>query len=205
MLRVSGVLKHLQVQHYEKGKVIFKEGDKGEVAYLLEKGKVQISRNVDGKTKAVANLGPVTIFGEMALFLEDGKRTATATVVEDAEIVILTKEGLEQLMMETPASLGSIFRVFAQRLKNTTQMALKYPRLDLAVAHMLHLFTLQGQTALDHQTLLEKSSSIFNAKLEQVQKAMDSLKKVDAIKVDEAAGSVTFSADSLKNYIALQQ
>ena len=52
---------------FPKGKVLFKEGDPGLEAFLVEKGKVLILKKGTEAPIIVASLGPGALFGEMAI------------------------------------------------------------------------------------------------------------------------------------------
>lgn len=62
---------------FEAGQRIFKEGDEGDVAYVIESGEVEISFRRDGKTIPISVVRKGDMIGEMAL-LDPGPRSATA-------------------------------------------------------------------------------------------------------------------------------
>ena len=60
---------------YAKGSLIIKEGDVGSIVYVMEEGKVEVSR--EGKFLSVMSAGK--LFGELAI-LYNCKRTASVKV-----------------------------------------------------------------------------------------------------------------------------
>ena len=71
--------------HFEKGHVLFHEGDSGEDMFIIQSGKVAIKKRVkDGGDATLAVLEKGDFFGEMAL-LERLPRSATAEVIEDGQ------------------------------------------------------------------------------------------------------------------------
>ena len=89
-----------------KHNVIFTEGSRGDEAYLLVDGKVEISGSVDGRKKVFAVLQPVAMFGEMAVFLEDHGRTATAIALEDCKLVVLNRDDLQGYIDSSPPAIS---------------------------------------------------------------------------------------------------
>ena len=54
------------VREFETSDVIFSEGSPGDTAYVLKAGRVEIFTRTNGKKIVLAELTPITIFGEMA-------------------------------------------------------------------------------------------------------------------------------------------
>jgi predicted MFS family arabinose efflux permease len=69
------------------GDVVFRQGDAGDLFYLVENGRFEIA--VDGEK--VADASPGEAFGEIAL-LRDVPRTATVTAVEDSTLLALERD-----------------------------------------------------------------------------------------------------------------
>ena len=144
-----------------KHNVIFNEGSKGEEAYLLVDGKVEISGSVDGRKKVFAVLKPVSIFGEMALFLEDQGRTATAIALEDSKVVVLNRDDLEGYINDAPPAISAMLNVMVTRLKATTKKALRAPNVPLGIVRILDLFSLNGKNDVFYDSAVRHMSDIF--------------------------------------------
>ena len=69
------------------GEAIVTQGDDGDLVYVIEAGRVSISR--DGE--ALGELGPDDVFGELALLL-DVPRTATVTASEPVLLRTLARD-----------------------------------------------------------------------------------------------------------------
>ena len=80
--------------HFADGKVIFRQGAKGDVGYVVRSGKVRIFRESGGVETTLATLGIGEFFGEMAL-LQDLPRSASAQAVGDVDLTIVSREGFE--------------------------------------------------------------------------------------------------------------
>lgn len=101
---------------YEKGSVIFNEGDPGTMMYGVLKGRVQIS-----KGDAVIGIIPEgKCFGAMS-FLLSTTRTATATALENVELVGISSENIDKMMNEYPEFVIEILREIAARLREANK------------------------------------------------------------------------------------
>jgi len=89
---------------FPKGKVLFKEGEPGLEAFLVEKGKVLILKKGTEAPIIVASLGPGALFGEMAI-LDGAQRMATAVAGEDTICVVINSQQLTQRMMQLDPDL----------------------------------------------------------------------------------------------------
>ncbi|MEW5728399.1 MAG: cyclic nucleotide-binding domain-containing protein, partial [Pseudomonadota bacterium] len=69
-------------RNFAKGTVIFREGDKGAEAYLVQQGTVRIFKTVSGKRITIGHCKPFQVFGELAL-IDDAPRMAAAEATED--------------------------------------------------------------------------------------------------------------------------
>ena len=54
-------------REYAPGDVLFREGESGEVMFVIQSGSVRISKDVGGEPKSLAVLGPGEFLGEMAI------------------------------------------------------------------------------------------------------------------------------------------
>lgn len=102
----------LQRSFFAAGDLIFKEGDPGDVAYLIASGQVEIlKKDPSGKiSNRVALLERGDIFGEMAV-IDDKPRMASARVVGDAELTILPKDLMQSKMAQLKKSDPAFWRL----------------------------------------------------------------------------------------------
>ena len=103
---------------YERGQVIFFEGDDSEDLYFLISGQLDIFR---GKTKIreITEIG--AFFGEMS-FLLGGKRTATVKAFDDVRTIRIPKDKVSTFLREFPEFSQEICGLLARRLNETSQV-----------------------------------------------------------------------------------
>jgi CRP-like cAMP-binding protein len=175
------------VKTFLKHNVIFSEGSRGDTAFILAEGSVEISSQVGGRKKVFAVLKPVSIFGEMALFLEDNQRTATAIALEDSRVILVSKESVDDFFAKAPAVISSIMDVLVHRLKATTKKALKTPNVPLGICRILNLFALNGQMEVGYDAAVRTFSETFLTAPESVEQYLAGLAGQKHISVGEAA------------------
>ena len=130
--RELGQLVHaLHARTYRPGEVVFVEGDIGRALFILETGKVELSRRgPDGRPVPVYTLKPGEFFGEMAL-LESLPRSATATASENSRLHLLYRTKLDALLQGSPRIGVVIMRHLARLLSGRLRRATG----DMAAAH----------------------------------------------------------------------
>ncbi len=102
---------YLEEKHYPEGKVIFSEGDQGGDIFFLLAGEVEISQaltlpiskatNYDSREKSIIRLSGENgaVFGEISIFSNDDKRTATVTALTDCRMGILNEKDFFQILV----------------------------------------------------------------------------------------------------------
>lgn len=98
-----------QRRSFAKGTVIFREGERGEEAYLLQQGRVRIFKTVAGKRITIGQAKPFEIFGELAL-MDDSPRMAGALVEEDCTCLVLSKATIRDMLDAAPAGLTNLLQ-----------------------------------------------------------------------------------------------
>ncbi len=112
---ISAKLKFIHLDHDE---IVFVEDSPADAIYLIESGQVQVSvRTSTGQVKIINYLGPGNFFGEMALLL-DQPRSATVTVTLDADLWVLYKADLDDLLSEYPDIALELTRELSRRLSD---------------------------------------------------------------------------------------
>ncbi|MGE5086576.1 MAG: EAL domain-containing protein [Bacillota bacterium] len=106
-----------------KGQVVFTEGDAGDCAYIIEKGRVLVFITKDKEEIPLSILGEGEIFGEMSL-IDNQNRSASVRALEDVRLSIVTKQQLLERVSTADTVVQLLMRVLLKRLRrnnNTTQ------------------------------------------------------------------------------------
>jgi CRP/FNR family cyclic AMP-dependent transcriptional regulator len=106
---------------FARGDVLFHEGDPGDRLFVIRSGKIKLGRrSSDGRENLLSIQGPGEMFGELSLF-DPGPRTATATVVADAQLVELAHTDLVAWLEQHPTVAKHLLKALAHRLRRTNE------------------------------------------------------------------------------------
>lgn len=109
----------LERRTFAPGASVFREGEPGDCAYVIERGRVEITALRGGRPMRLAVLGERELFGEMAL-VDDRVRSATATAVEETEVVVVPRERIREETRRADPLLHLLLRVTLDRLRATS-------------------------------------------------------------------------------------
>lgn len=98
------------------GQVLFREGDPGDVMYVLVDAEVTLS--IAGRE--IERLDAGSVFGEMAL-IDAAPRSATATVSKAGHLVRIDARRFQFLVGQTPHFALQVMRVMTERLRRMNE------------------------------------------------------------------------------------
>lgn len=102
---------------FAAGEQIFREGDAGDCAYLIEKGAVEVIVTEQGTERIIKLMGKGEMFGEVAL-IDHQPRTATVRAVEKAVLIPIRRKLVERLLEKGDPILGHLLLVILERFRN---------------------------------------------------------------------------------------
>ncbi len=118
------LMKVLHNRIYAANEYVFFQGDPGIGLYLIIRGEISITEEMDGERFDLALLSRGDFFGELAL-LDDEKRSASAIALKDSQLAVIFKPDLDEFV-ETHSKDGiqilrGISQIVATRLRNLNQ------------------------------------------------------------------------------------
>ena len=112
-------------RRWDRGHVIFREGDEGDTCYLLRTGAVVLTReHQDGRMVALAELRAGSMFGELAMFRGE-TRSATAEAAEPTTSVALLAADMQRLIRRNPDLALKLLAALAERVSRTNERLLQ--------------------------------------------------------------------------------
>ena len=107
-------------KEFAAGAAIFKEGDEVTGLYMIDTGRVTVSKGGGAKQKELAKLDAKLVFGEMGLLVGGRARTATVTATEATVVYHLPRPRFAQLIEQGGPAIAKVTlnmaRILAYRL-----------------------------------------------------------------------------------------
>ena len=135
-METQGHYEGLERRHVLAGEFIFREGDPGDYAYIIEEGEVAISTVIDEKPVVLNVLKQGIMFGELALV--DGRtRSAAAIANTDVLLTIVTKEQVNMRVDSADPILRMLLFVVMRYFRSETSWRMHGKPLEPAAKEML--------------------------------------------------------------------
>jgi len=120
---------------YSHGDIIFREGDVGDVMYVIQSGKVKITKKTESGEVPIATIEKGEIFGEMALF-DRQPRSATAVASGDARVVSVDKKKLFSTIGRDPTLVFKMLESMSQRIRKLNSELSGLREANTALLHL---------------------------------------------------------------------
>lgn len=102
---------------FKPGEDLVKEGDKGDCAYIVESGNVEILVKRNGQMVQIGSRGPGSIIGEMAM-IDDQPRTATVRAIDECEVLEITRNDFARRIDRLDPVLKMVMHVILTRYRD---------------------------------------------------------------------------------------
>ncbi len=130
---------------YPQDTMIMSEQQSGADMFIIQEGRVKISKVVDGREVTLAILKKGDMFGEMAL-LENKPRSACAIAEEDCRLMTVNRSNFNQMVQTQPQLIARLTTTLAERLFQT-QRQMSNSFLKNPLDKMLDMLALQIEKA----------------------------------------------------------
>jgi len=107
-------------KEFRRGEVLFREGEPGNEMYVIQAGKVNITKTVRETEKILATLGAGESFGEMSI-LNNKPRSAGATVAEDAKLLVIDPKTFEAMIRGNVEIAVRLIKKLSDRLQEADE------------------------------------------------------------------------------------
>lgn len=112
--------KTFPIIEFKPSELIFEQNAPADYAYILRGGRVEISMRHGEEKLVLAELKPVSVFGEMALLSKERRRTATAMALDHVRVIKIDKDEFDKQLKATPSFIATILYGVTERLIDTS-------------------------------------------------------------------------------------
>ena len=106
---------------FKDGEVIFRKGDRGDTAYVITQGQVEIVQaRRDGESQVVAVLKRGEYFGEMGA-IDDKPRSATAVAKGPVTCMSVSRDEFMDMLLHRPQESIDLLKVLFERLRTANE------------------------------------------------------------------------------------
>lgn len=178
-------MQDFKMMSFSQNEVIFKEGSMGDVAYILKSGQVEISVFVNDRKVVLHKLDPVTIFGEMALILDDHRRTATAVALEYCEAIEVTKKAVDEYIVQSPKFITTVLTAIVNRLQKTTLLVTKPIDVFMALSELFNLMASNGLNSVSYDETVLSLANAFSTDADSIRQTIDLMVSMKLLVLDK--------------------
>ena len=110
----------LQRQTFQIGDRIFKEGEDGHLAYIVQSGEVEIFKTTEGVETVLGRIGQGGIFGEMAL-IDSEPRMAGARASKGSTLIVVNRATFEQKLNKADPFIRGLLNILVNHIRSKTK------------------------------------------------------------------------------------
>lgn len=107
----------MDVVSFPKGKVLFKQGDSGDAAYIVSSGAIGLYREAQGRKIPLATVRKGELFGEMAV-IDGSPRMATAFALEDSKLSVIPIETMVDKVRRADPFIRTMIHMLMSNLRS---------------------------------------------------------------------------------------
>jgi CRP-like cAMP-binding protein len=175
-----------------RGDVLFTEGSDPAELFVVRSGRIAISnRSIDGRESVVALMEHGSAFGEMGLFLQEG-RTAEARALEASEVVAIPYASVRAVYESRPELLWSVVALLSGRLRDMDGALADAVFLDVTGRTAKRLLEMAGESdEFNMPVTQEELAGMVGASRERVNKALAQFVRLGWIEQSERRYRIT--------------
>jgi CRP/FNR family transcriptional regulator, cyclic AMP receptor protein len=189
---LASVASTADIRVLRRGDVLFTEGSAPTELFVVRRGRVAIAnRSIDGRESVVALMEPGSAFGEMGLFLDEG-RTAEARALEASEVVAVPYLAVRRVYESRPELLWTVVALLSGRIRDMDGALADAVFLDVTGRTAKRLLEMAGES--DEFTMpvtQEELAGMVGASRERVNKALAQFVRLGWIEQSERRYRIT--------------
>ena len=109
----------MQIKELKPGEYLFREGDPGDEMYLIQSGRIKVTKGEGDEERVLAILKEGDFFGEMAV-IDGSPRSANAIAIDHVRLTVIDREAFKRQLQENPV-IAYVVEVLIKRLRATDE------------------------------------------------------------------------------------
>jgi CRP-like cAMP-binding protein len=102
------------------GQYVFREGETGDLAFVVKSGKIEILKTADGKEMSLGVVSEGGMFGEMALIDNKPRMAGARAKGGPAEIMVISRQHFETQLKATNPFIRKLLLILAANVRNAS-------------------------------------------------------------------------------------
>src|SRR5437588_1348820 len=175
-------------REFPKGHILFREGEPGGEMFVVQSGKVNITKKVRDTEMILSTLGAGEFFGEMAI-LNNKPRSAGAAMADDGKLLVIDPKTFEAMIRGNVEIAVRLIKKLSDRLQEADEqienLLLRDPN-SRVVHHILQAATKRGKDTPQGKLVainLEELHGRMGLTKEEVQEAVSKTAKARIVAV----------------------
>jgi CRP/FNR family transcriptional regulator len=203
------IVNKINHKEFNKGDVIFTEGNIANTLYFINEGKIKLYRYTkDGKEQILHILSEGDFFGDLEL-IKPSKYGFNSKAIEDAKICTLTKEEMKDIMMKNPEIGIKVLETVGERLSKVENLVqnLATNDVDSRMAYLIielmekYGENVEGNISVKLPISREDMASYIGVTRETISRKLKKLEDENLIKIIGTKTIIIIDEEGLKNYI----
>ncbi|XP_039527569.1 cGMP-dependent protein kinase 2 isoform X3 [Pimephales promelas] len=130
--KLAKIIDCLEVDYFDKGEYIIREGEEGNTFFIIAKGEVSVTQTTEGfsEPQEIKTLGVGDYFGEKALISEDVRSANIIAKENDTQCLVVDRDNFNQ-MVGTYEELQAYLREYVEQLSLSDEMRNAMPQSPL--------------------------------------------------------------------------
>jgi len=190
---------------FPPGTMLFRDGERGNEMFVIQSGKVEISKEIRGEKQVLATIGAGEFFGEMAI-LNNKPRSASATVLEESKMLVIDPKTFESMIKGNTEIAVRMIKKLSQRLEEADHQieSLMLKDSNSRVVHTLSRLADQQGKETDQGTVINTDVAGLASKcgldVPTTKEIVDKIANAKLITVNPDS-LVVSSVDKLRKYL----
>ena len=203
------VVKTINHKEYNKGDIIFTEGNPANTLYFINEGKIKLYKYTkDGKEQILHVLSEGDFFGELDL-IKPSKYGFNSKAIINSKICTLTKDEMKDIMMKNPEIGIKVLETVGERLSKVENLAqnLANNDVDSRMAYLLTDFiekygvSIENNISIELPLSREDMANFIGVTRETISRKLKKFEDEKLIKIVGTKNIVIIDEEGLKDYI----